>query len=129
MPRKLAGDVYLPPAPFGEAVRYRAGTLEGDLPDGVAKRIVNPAAWVDVEVVEEVEEAPAVVAAAPELDPTPAAVPVAGGLVEPPRGGSGSGREPWLAFASALGQVVTPDTSRDEIIEQLTDAGLIEREG
>jgi hypothetical protein len=38
---------------------------------------------------------------------------------EPPRGGPGSGRDEWAAYAELQGVDVTDDMTRDEIIEAL----------
>jgi hypothetical protein len=46
---------------------------------------------------------------------------------EPPRSGKGSGRDAWVAFAAEKGHQVNGDTSRDQIIEDLANAGLIEK--
>jgi hypothetical protein len=47
--------------------------------------------------------------------------PDTGALVEPPRGGPGSGREAWAEYATALGLTVSEDATRDDLIE-LVDA-------
>jgi hypothetical protein len=143
MPRRLARDVYLTDEPFGEAVRLRAGTLEADLPDGAAAKVLNPAAWEDVQL-EPVADHEVVEGAGEAIDPDAGVAehveavaqatagdeqPTAGGLTEPPRGGAGASTEAWSSFAAALGQVVPEGAKRDEIVEQLITAGLIEREG
>lgn len=56
-------------------------------PKEVADQITNPAAWEE------------------ESQPE-----------EPPRAGSGSGRDAWRAYAEARGIEVSPDATRDEII-------------
>jgi hypothetical protein len=40
----------------------------------------------------------------------------AAGLVAPPLGGPGSGREAWVAWADHLGVEVTEDMTRDDIV-------------
>ncbi|TDD54583.1 hypothetical protein E1286_05175 [Nonomuraea terrae] len=47
-------------------------------------------------------------------------------LQEPPRGGSGSGKEAWAAYAAARGVEVDADASRDDIIDLLAERGLID---
>lgn len=42
----------------------------------------------------------------------------------PPRTGTGSGREPWAAYAAACGVSVPEGAKRDEIIRALTVAGM-----
>ena len=49
MARELASTVVLSDDASGETQVYPAGTKEGDLPSGVAKRITNPAAWSESE--------------------------------------------------------------------------------
>lgn len=147
MPRRLIRDVYLPDRPFGEAVRYRTGTPEADLPDGVAARIVNPLAWGEIEPEQPADAAgeadgdTSTAGSLDELDEHVGAVVEAaagdggddepassGGIVEPPRGGRGATTEAWAAYAAALGQPVEPDATRDEIVEQLTAAGFVDAE-
>lgn len=45
----------------------------------------------------------------PEPNPAPAAE-------EPPRGGEGSGREAWAAYATAIGAAFNEDASREDVI-------------
>ncbi|MCX4705653.1 hypothetical protein [Streptomyces sp. NBC_01373] len=52
-----------------------------------------------------------------------------GGDVEaPPRSGRGSGIEAWRAFAEAHGLDVDEDRTREQIIADLEERGVIERE-
>lgn len=51
-----------------------------------------------------------------EADPT-----VDTQLVEPPRNGQGSGRDPWAEFARSLGIDVTDDMTRDQIVAAVDD--------
>lgn len=47
---------------------------------------------------------------------------------EPPRSGKGSGRDAWVAFAGEKDQADLVDgKSRDEIIQALADAGVIDQ--
>ncbi|MCW2674794.1 MAG: hypothetical protein JWP14_3383 [Frankiales bacterium] len=46
----------------------------------------------------------------------------------PPRQGAGSGKAAWHAYAKTVGLDVAEDTSRDDVIELLEDAGLLEDE-
>jgi hypothetical protein len=46
----------------------------------------------------------------------------------PPREGAGSGKAAWHAYAQAVGLDVAKETTRDEVIELLEDAGLLEDE-
>lgn len=75
-----------------------------DVPDWAAKAITNPNAW---------EEAPVGIPAAR----------TAGG--EPPRAGKGSGRDAWAAYAAEHGVDVPEDASRDDIIAELEQRGVV----
>ena len=61
----------------------------------------------------EIEEAPELDGQAPAAPGEKRAVPVP---EEPPRGGPGSGRDAWVAYAGARGVEVTEDMSREDIM-------------
>jgi hypothetical protein len=42
----------------------------------------------------------------------------------PPKGGAGSGKDAWAAYAAARGVAVAEDATRDEIVAALEDAGV-----
>ncbi len=46
----------------------------------------------------------------------------------PPRSGRGSGRDAWAAFAQSHGLDVGEDRTREQIIADLEEGGVIERE-
>lgn len=75
-----------------------------DLPDWAAAQITNPGAWEGGEVP---------VSGAPERTP---------GV--PPRGGAGSGKEAWAAYAASKDVQVPPDATRDDIVVALEAAGF-----
>lgn len=55
----------------------------------------------------------------PEIEPVPVAEPEVlpePEPVEPPRSGSGSGRDAWVRYAGELGYEVDPSSNRDDII-------------
>jgi hypothetical protein len=55
--------------------------------------------------------------------------PTSGGTGEaPPRSGRGSGRDAWVAYAEANGLDVGEDRTREQIIADLEERGVIERE-
>jgi hypothetical protein len=80
-----------------------------DVPDWAAKAITNPNAWADKPAKQE-----------PNGGQAPAG--------EPPRGGAGSGRDAWAAYAAEKGVTVPDDASRDDIIAALVEAGVVEAE-
>jgi hypothetical protein len=84
---------------FVKGKLHKAGTAEGDLPDGVV--IPNHKAWVEAETVE------------------------AQVRNEPPRVGKGSSREAWSEFASLNGFAADDEATRDQIIEALEEAEII----
>lgn len=51
-----------------------------------------------------------------------------GDVDPPPRSGRGSGREAWVAFAEAHELDVDEDRTREQIIADLEERGVIERE-
>lgn len=70
------------------------------LPAWAARAITNPDVWADGD---------------DELAPAP---PDGGGgsSGEPPRGGPGSGRDAWAAYAESKGIAVPEDATRDDIV-------------
>ena len=52
----------------------------------------------------------------------------AGAGEAPPRSGRGSGRDAWVAYAEANGLDVGEDHTREQIIADLEERGVIERE-
>ncbi|GAA3750909.1 hypothetical protein [Micromonospora maritima] len=101
---KLAAYVYVDGQPYGP---------NDPLPEAVARRITNPAAW----------EGGKVPASAPAPASSPARIPA------PPRSGRGSGADAWEAFAKASGVEFDADATRDEIIAACEQAGVIEVDG
>jgi hypothetical protein len=79
---------------------------DDEVPAAVAKRI-GAHAWADGDSTEA---------------PTPTGEDV------PPRSGRGSGRDAWVAYAEANGLDVGEDRTREQIIADLEDRGVIERE-
>jgi hypothetical protein len=137
MPRRLSADVWmtLPGSSSLLPSVMRGGTREEDLPPGVAETITNPAAWEDYEeeVLEDeddvVEEVLEVVPDGQTVHTEDEVVEQSDGLIEPPRSGAGSKAEAWRKFAEDLGNPVAPDATREQVIAQLSAAGLIDAEG
>lgn len=98
--RHLVTNVHL------DGVWYRPGEIP---PSDVAERISNPDAWSG-----EAE------AAEPEKSEPPV-------VKQPPRKGPGSGGPAWIEFARSKG-VTTEFDSKDALIADLEDRGLIEKE-
>jgi hypothetical protein len=97
----------------------------GEVPDEVAARISNPNVWDG--------EAPAVAGSqVPEQPMSPvltgrqvaAATTADSADGPPPRGGAGSGRDAWSAYAAASGVEVDEDATRDDIVAALDAAGV-----
>lgn len=76
-----------------------------EVPAWAAKRITNKKAWAE----------------APETDD---GEPSNG---EPPRSGRGSGRDAWAAYAAEHGAEAPEGASREEIIAELEERGVIAR--
>lgn len=90
-----------------------------DLPDWAAKQISNPDVWDG--------EPPAHIRGQDDAKKEPASqAPAASAAQEPPRSGKGSGRDAWAAYAASRSVEVKGDASRDDIIDQLAERGLIE---
>jgi hypothetical protein len=93
--------------PFGPGV---------DLPDWAVTQISNPDVWEG--------DLPEHLSQAAESGGEP--VQEGGREEAPPRAGKGSGRDVWAAYAAERGVQVDGDASRDDIIDQLTERGLID---
>ena len=102
MGKKLAYHVTVPT----EDGSYKTYGPDDDLPADVAKKITNPSAW---------EGGAAPVQAAAASSP-PSDV--------PPRGGQGSGRDAWAAYAASKGVDVPAEASRDDIVAACEKAGV-----
>lgn len=120
---------------------------QDDVPAWARKAITNPDAWVDDEDEPASEPAPAASDGDSLSDEDREALEalteeeqetlrnltddereaLAGGDVTqgpPPQGGPGSGRDAWIAYARAKGFDVADDAGRDDIVAQLTEAGI-----
>jgi hypothetical protein len=112
--RRLRYTVYLPDPQTGETRAFGPGM---DIPADVAELITNPTAWADEQLAE----------AGIPVDPSAPAAPGEQDTGEdgpPPRSGAGSGRDAWAAYAAANDFEVAADAGRDDIIEQLAEAGI-----
>jgi hypothetical protein len=92
-----------------------------DLPGWAAEQITNPDVWEG--------ELPAHLNEQGEPQERVATRPAGQAearLPEPPRAGKGSGRDAWAVYASRHGVEVDEDASRDDIVNQLAERGLIE---
>jgi hypothetical protein len=101
--------------------RTRAFGPGEDLPDWAAEQITNPDVWEG--------ELPAHLNAEGEPQPrvaTPAPATPASQMQEPPRSGKGSGRDAWAAYAASHGVEVEEAASRDDIVDALSERGLVE---
>lgn len=106
-----------------------------DVPDWAVEKISNPDVW-EGELPKHLQgeqdptqppEQPAVAGALPPHDQAgQGSEQSAVGSGEPPRSGKGSGKEAWAAYAASLGVEVAEDASRDDIVAQLAERGLIE---
>ena len=102
------------------------------VPAWAAKQITNPDAWEgqdDATSPEPAEDAPAPaadLAAGPNgtSDGEPAPEEDAPAVAPPPKGGAGSGRDAWAAYAEAMGFDVEDDDTREAIIAGLEEAGI-----
>jgi hypothetical protein len=102
MGRRLAGNVVLRNPETNQVELFGAGA---EPPAWAADLITNPDAWAD-----DTAEAPQ------ETKPA-----TTGASERPPKAGTGSGRDAWVAYAEGLGIEVTDEMGRDEIVE-LVDA-------
>lgn len=93
MARELSANVYV------DGVLY--GPAGESPPKDVAERITNPKAWAGtVDADDDSGEA---------------------GI--PPKGGAGSGKDAWKAYADSLGVAVDDEASRDDIVAAIEAAG------
>jgi hypothetical protein len=77
----------------------------GKKPDkDVAEQITNPKAWADTADADSGAES-------------------GDGSGIPPKGGAGSGKDAWKAYADSLGVAVDDDATRDDIVAALEAAG------
>lgn len=114
-----------------------------DVPDGVAAMISNPDVWdgkpppgagsgVKAQPMSPVvtSDAAKVTAERDAALAEIAALKAGGGTSDgsdggvPPRGGAGSGKDAWSAYAASKGVDVDAEASRDDIIAALDDAGV-----
>jgi hypothetical protein len=93
-----------------------------DLPDWAVTQISNPDVW-DGHVPDHLAQPAKGGEGARQGDEVSAQK---GGGQAPPRAGKGSGRDAWAAYAAERGVQVDDDASRDDIIDQLTERGLID---
>lgn len=91
-----------------------------DVPREVVVLIDRPGVWASEE--DAAEAAALLDDVAAESDDEVEAV----GDGEPPRAGSGSGRDAWAKFAIAHHVPVDDEDKRDDIIAKLADAGVID---
>ena len=80
-----------------------------EVPDDIAKKITNPAAWGD-DVPAKTEDRK------PDVDPN----------MPPARSGKGSSKEAWAAFASAHDVTMESTATREDIIAELERRGVVE---
>lgn len=95
---------------------------EHDVPEWAMPYIDNPKVWAADEP--DITSAKATPAVRPAVAP-PAPALAVDATKPPPRGGAGSGRAEWAAYATAKGVDVTEDLkSRDDIIAAIELAGI-----
>lgn len=83
----------------------------GDVvPDELVAKVKNPAIWAD-------DEPAAALASEPGTGPDT--------VPEPPRSGRGSGRESWEAYAAQHGVEVPEHFTRDDIVKDLVERGIV----
>ncbi|MEV6836773.1 hypothetical protein AB0N17_20075 [Streptomyces sp. NPDC051133] len=104
MARRLRAYVHVDGVPYGP---------DSEVPADVAKRIGDHA-WSDGTSSAEAS--------------TPTGAGDSTGGEAPPRSGRGSGRDAWVAFAEQHGVDAGEDRTREQIIADLEDRGVIERE-
>jgi len=96
------------------------------VPDWAVPLITNPKAW---EVAPTAATAPArqvraESTATPGPAPTPPDISRTDGPKVPPRGGAGSGRDAWAAYAAAHGAEINDAATREDIIAALDEQGI-----
>jgi hypothetical protein len=101
--------------------RSRAFGPGEDLPEWAASQITNPDVWEGELPAHLDEEGNPQERVATRTDGEAEAR-----LPEPPRAGKGSGRDAWAAYASRRGVEVPDDASRDDIVNALTERGMVE---
>ncbi|MCX4606987.1 hypothetical protein [Streptomyces mirabilis] len=104
MARRLIAYVHVDGVAYGP---------DSKVPADVAKRIGDHA-WTDADSSAEA--------------PTPTGEGDGSKGEAPPRSGRGSGREAWVTFAEAQGLDVDEDRTREQIIADLEERGVIEPE-
>jgi hypothetical protein len=124
---RLAAYVYLTDPDDGSTVGFGP---DDEVPAWAVEQVSNPDAWAEPpagieqdagEITAEPGPEPASVVVDPVSDDAtpneggPAAAPAA--VEPPPKGGPGSGREAWAAYAVALGFEVDDEMTRDDIID------------
>lgn len=95
---------------------------DDDVPAWAAERIRNPKAWAA-----DASAGPEVVVTAPAKVPvgeSAAGLPDNGQSAIPPKGGPGSGRDAWAAYAAVNGVTVDEDAGRDDVIAALEAADV-----
>jgi hypothetical protein len=83
-----------------------------EVPDAIAKKITNPAAWGDEAAKDKAKEREQ------EFDPN----------TPPPRAGKGSSKDAWQRFAAGHGVQLENDATRDDYIAVLQERGIVQPE-
>lgn len=92
------------------------------VPDWALEQITNPKAWEGGRVP---AARPAPEAKPNSQQPDGTTPPAPAAVKPPPRGGAGSGRDPWAAYARAAGHdSIAELATRDEILAALQAAGV-----
>jgi hypothetical protein len=81
-----------------------------EVPDWAAEKITNPKAWAE----------------APKTGAEPGGNGGGRSGGEPPRSGRGSSREAWAAYSAQRGVEAPDSATREEIIAELEERGIIE---
>lgn len=116
----LAISVHVQDPETGRHVVFHKGA---EPPAKVVAMIKNPGVWEDPEEAAAVAEA---FRAEDGFEEEVSADEVDGSDGEPPRSGRGSGREAWAAFAADRGVHVEDEDTRDDIVQALAEAGVID---
>lgn len=112
MAPKLKAHVHA--VPDEEGVLHSFGP-DDDVPAWAQALITNPNAWAD----------PPADLGAVDAGAGSSGSAAPGAPEPPPRGGAGSGRDAWAAFAASHRFEVPEDASRDDIIASLEEAGIV----
>jgi hypothetical protein len=117
MGRRLSGYVHVGGRMYGP---------DDDVPSDVAARITNPKAWAEPMDVEgpPLLGSSTLAGAGGEPDPVETKRGPGESPKVPNRGGPGSGRDAWAAYAAAHSVEVAEGMSRDDIIAALDAAGI-----